>query len=500
LKGRKYLKTKKDQGHLIKKVYADSIAEEMGIEAGDYLLAINDEEIEDVFDYRYLIKDEYIEVLIRKQDGEEWLLEIEKDYEDDLGIEFDNSLMSNYRSCCNKCIFCFVDQMPPGMRETLYFKDDDSRLSFLQGNYITLTNMKQKDVDRIIRMHLAPINISIQTTNPELRSEMLHNRFAGEKLKFLDTLYEGRIEMNGQIVLCKNVNDGSELERSIDDLSKYLPFMRSVSAVPAGITKYRKGLYLLELFNKQEAGAVIDMIESRQNEFYDKYGLHFIHASDEWYITAERDFPEEERYDGYIQLENGVGMMRLLINEFNEALSLVKKDLGYKDLRDDLSRTITIATGKLTYPTLKIFASQIMELFPKIHINVACIRNDFFGETITVSGLITGQDLIKQLSERKNVGGSLGDVLYIPSNMLRMGEQVFLDDVSVSQVEKALEIHVVAIDSGGKEFINAILSKEYRMDRNNENFVYIQAYQKKGNDKNAIIATEIDNYSGNEGN
>lgn len=477
------MNNKKSQGHVVKEVYPDSIAEEMEIEAGDILLRINNDEIEDVFDYRYLIKNDYIEVLIRKQDGEEWLLEIEKDYEDDLGIEFENGMMSDYRSCSNQCIFCFIDQMPPGMRETLYFKDDDSRLSFLQGNYITLTNMQQKDVDRIIRMHLAPINISVQTTNPELRCTMLHNRFAGDKLKFLDNLYEGHIEMNGQIVLCKNVNDGSELKRSIKDLSKYLPFMRSVSVVPAGITKYRKGLYPLELFNMQEAGAVIDMIESRQKEFYEKYGLHFIHASDEWYIIAERDFPEEERYDGYIQLENGVGMMRMFIDEFNEALKRVKKDINYKKLKKNITRTLTLATGKLTYPTIKSFATQIMEIFPKININVYCIRNDFFGETITVSGLITGQDLIKQLKERKEKGEYLGDVLQIPSNMLRIGEQVFLDDITVGDVEKALEMKVVAVESGGKQFIEAIISDEYKMDRNNENFVYIQAYKPKGEDR-----------------
>lgn len=469
---------KKNQGHLIKEVYPDSIAEEMEIEVGDTLLTINNEEIEDVFDYRYLIKDEFIEVLIRKQDGEEWLLEIDKDYDDDLGIEFDNSLMSDYRSCSNKCMFCFIDQMPPGMRETLYFKDDDSRLSYLQGNYITLTNMQQKDVDRIVRMHLAPINISVQTTNPELRCKMLHNRFAGDKLKFLETLYENHIEMNGQIVLCKNVNDGKELERSIDDLSKYLPFMRSVSVVPAGITKYRESLYPLELFNKQEAGAVIDMIESRQNEFYEKYGLHFIHVSDEWYITAERDFPEEDRYDGYIQLENGVGMMKIFVDEFNEALDKIKNDINFQK-KMNVSRTITMATGKLTYPTIKNFASQIMEIFPMIQINICCIRNDFFGETITVSGLITGQDLIKQIKERKDNGENLGDVLQIPSNMLRMGEQVFLDDVSVSDVEKALGMKVVAIESGGQEFIDAVLRDDYIMDRNNENFVYIKAFKQK---------------------
>ncbi len=471
---------KKNQGHLIKEVYPDSIAEEMEIEAGDLLLAVNNEEIEDVFDYRYLIKDEFIEVLIKKRDGEEWLLEIEKDYDDDLGIEFDNSLMSDYRSCSNKCMFCFIDQMPPGMRETLYFKDDDSRLSFLQGNYITLTNMKQKDVDRIIRLHLAPINISVQTTNPELRSKMLHNRFAGDKLKYLDELYAGRIEMNGQIVLCKNINDGIELERSIEDLSKYLPFMRSVSVVPAGITKYREGLQPLELYSRQEAGAIIDMIESRQSGFYEKYGLHFIHASDEWYITAERDFPEEERYDGYIQLENGVGMMRLFIDEFNEELEKVKKKIKRKKLKNNVSRTLTLATGKLTYPTLKSFAARIMEVFPGITINVCCIRNIFFGETITVSGLITGQDLIKQLQERRHNGEDLGDVLHIPSNMLRTGEKVFLDDVTVSDVEKELGMKVVAVESSGKDFIDAVICDDYSVDRNNENFAYIQAYKQKG--------------------
>ena len=255
--------------HVVKEVMPGSIAEEMGIEAGDVLLSINENEIEDVFDYRYLMKDEYVEALVRKADGEEWLLEIDKDYDEDLGVEFENSLMSSYRSCSNKCIFCFIDQMPPGMRETLYFKDDDSRLSFLQGNYITLTNMTEKDVDRIIQMQLAPINISVHTTNPALRCEMLHNRFAGEKLCFLNRFYEGHVEMNGQIVCCKGVNDKEELRRSIEDLMKYLPFMRSVSVVPAGITKYREGLYPLELFTGEEAGAVIDMIEAYQKICFD---------------------------------------------------------------------------------------------------------------------------------------------------------------------------------------------------------------------------------------
>ena len=460
----------KKNEHLIKEVYPGSIAEEMGIEPGDVLLRINKQEIGDVFDYRYYIKDDYIEVLIRKADGEEWLLEIDKDYDDDLGIEFDNGLMSDYRSCSNKCIFCFIDQMPPGMRETLYFKDDDSRLSFLQGNYITLTNMTEKDVERIIHMQLAPINISVQSTNPELRCKMLHNRFAGDKLKYLDQLYEGHVEMNGQIVCCKGVNDGDELRRSIEDLSKYLPFMRSVSAVPAGITKYRDGLYPLELYTKEEAGAVIDLIESYQKKFYEEYGLHFIHASDEWYITAERDFPEEERYDGYIQLENGVGMMRLFIEEFEEAV----KSLEGKPME----RTLTIATGKLTYPTISRFAEQLTKLYPGLVVHVYAIRNDFFGETITVSGLITGQDLVKQLLEYKEQGVDLGETLLIPSNMLRTGEEVFLDDMTVQQVEEVLGMHLTAIEPGGQDFVDAVLDEEYQMERENEEFVYVNVYDR----------------------
>ncbi len=460
----------KKNEHLIKEVYPGSIAEEMGIEPGDVLLRINKQDIGDVFDYRYYIKDDYIEVLIRKADGEEWLLEIDKDYDDDLGIEFDNGLMSDYRSCSNKCIFCFIDQMPPGMRETLYFKDDDSRLSFLQGNYITLTNMSEKDVERIIHMQLAPINISVQTTNPELRCKMLHNRFAGDKLKYLDRLYEGHVEMNGQIVCCKGVNDGEELKRSIEDLAKYLPFMRSVSAVPAGITKYRDGLYPLELYTKEEAGAVIDLIESYQKKFYDEYGLHFIHASDEWYITAERDFPEEERYDGYIQLENGVGMMRLFIEEFEEAV----KHLEGKPM----DRTLTIATGKLTYPTICQFAGRLMKLYPGLVVHVYAIRNDFFGETITVSGLITGRDLVKQLLEYKEQGVELGETLLIPSNMLRTGEEVFLDDMTVQQVEETLGMHLTAIEPGGQDFVDAVLDEGYQMERENEEFVYVNAYDR----------------------
>ena len=464
--------------HIIKAVEPGSIAEELEVEAGDVLLAINNQEIEDVFDYRCMILEEYLEVLIRKADGEEWLLEVEKDEDEDLGLEFENDLMSEYRSCTNKCIFCFIDQMPPGMRETLYFKDDDSRLSFMQGNYITLTNMKDKDIDRIIRLKLAPINISVQATNPDLRCKMLNNRFAGEKLKYLQKLYDHQIEMNGQIVCCKGVNDGAELKRSVEDLMQYLPYMRSVSVVPAGITKYREGLYPLELFTKEEAGEIIDLIESYQQKCFEEYGLHFIHASDEWYITAEREFPEEERYDGYIQLENGVGMMRLFIREFDEALEQMVNSEKYEELKQSLHRTVTIATGKLTYPTLCSFAKRLMNYFPGLTVNVFWIRNDFFGETITVSGLITGQDLVKQLKEKQESGIDLGNALNLPSNMLRTGEQVFLDDMLVSDVEEALNIKVVSTASGGKDFIESVINPAYHDSRVNGNFVYIQAYDR----------------------
>lgn len=456
---------KKKKPHLIKSVQPGSIAEEMEIEAGDELLEINGEELEDVFDYHYAINDEYIEMLIRKPDGEEWLLEVDKEYDEDMGIEFEQGLMDEYRSCSNKCMFCFIDQMPKGMRETLYFKDDDSRLSFLQGNYITLTNMKDKDIDRIIKYHLCPINISVHTTNPELRCKMLSNRFAGEALKKLDKLAEASIEMNGQIVLCKGVNDGEELKRSIEDLSKYLPHMRSVSVVPAGLTKYREGLYPLELFTKEESERVIDLIESYQKDFYDRFGLHFIHASDEWYINGERDFPEEDRYDGYIQLENGVGMMRLLIEEFQEAIDEVTGDNRYKD--------ISLATGYLAYGLIKKLAGKTMEKFPNIKINVYPIRNDFFGETITVSGLITGQDIIAQLK-----GKDLGEVLLLPNNIVRSGEDVFLDDLNVRDVERALQVPVNIVKSSGKDLLYGFINgaDDIKSREANGNFVYIKNY------------------------
>ena len=437
----------KKNRHVIRKVFPDSIAEEMELVPGDELISINGQPIEDVFDYHYLVNDEYLEILVRKADGEEWELEIEKDFEEDLGVEFENSLMDEYRSCRNHCIFCFIDQMPPGMRETLYFKDDDSRLSFLQGNYVTLTNMSDHDIDRVIRYHLAPINISFQTTNPKLRCEMLHNRFAGDIFPKVDRLFQAGIEMNGQVVLCKGINDGEELERTIRDLSGYLPHLKSVSVVPVGLSKYREGLHPLEPFNREDALGVLETVHRWKKKLYEQYGLHFIHCSDEWYILAGLPLPEEERYDGYLQLENGVGMLRLLEEEVQEELAHRKGD--------ERVRRVSIATGKLAAPFIQENVERVRTVYGNVEAQVYPIRNDFFGELITVSGLITGQDLKAQLK-----GKDLGECLLIPCNMLRAGENVFLDDVTVEEVEEQLGVPVAVVDEDGVSFVHALTEKE----------------------------------------
>ena len=440
------MKTQKNEpvGHLITAVDPGSLAEEMELEPGDRLLAIDGNEIEDIFDYRFYTGDTYLEILIRKADGEEWLLEIDKDPEEELGLTFENGLMDEYRSCRNKCVFCFIDQMPPGMRETLYFKDDDSRLSFLQGNYITLTNMSDKDFERIIRFHLAPINISVHATNPELRCKMLNNRFAGDVLTKIEALYEAGIEMNGQIVLCPGLNDGEELDRTIGDLARFIPHMGSLSVVPVGITKYREGLYPLTTFNAEGAAKVIDQIEAWQQKIYAEHGIHFVQASDEFYILAGRPMPEEERYDGYLQLENGVGMVRLLQEETSETLAAMEGD--------DREVEISLATGRLAAVYMKEVVEKIQKKFPHVTVHIYPIRNDFFGETITVAGLVTGQDLIAQLK-----GQPLGSRLLIPSVMLRSGEDVFLDDITVGQVENALQVQVDIVKSSGYDVVNSII-------------------------------------------
>lgn len=438
-----------DVSHEISKVVPGSPADRAGIKEGDCLISINGENIEDVFDYRYDILSAKFDLMINR-DGNSIYFSIDKDEDEDLGLEFSSGLMDDYRRCKNNCIFCFIDQMPKGMRETLYFKDDDSRLSFLQGNYITLTNLSDNDIDRIIRFRMSPINISFQTTNPELRCKMLNNRFAGECLKIVDRFFEAGITMNGQIVLCKGYNDKAELVRSIEDLSKYIPVLESVSVVPVGLTKYREGLTPLEPFAKEEAIEVIDTIEKYQRRFFNEYGIHFIHASDEWYILAGRDVPVEETYDGYLQLENGVGMIRLLKDEFNRAFDSYKlSSLQKKFMKKS---ECTLVTGKLAYPYIKEFADKMMAEYPKLDIDVASIKNEFFGENITVSGLLTGKDIVNQLKER----GYKKRIL-LPCNVLRADEDVFLDDMKLSDFAETLQVKVDIVKSSGRDLFNKML-------------------------------------------
>lgn len=434
-----------NKAHIIKDIEAGSIAELLGLEPADELLSINDKSIKDVLDYHYLIKDEILNVLIRKPDGEEWELDIEKDYDDDLGIIFEDSLMDSYSSCRNKCIFCFIDQMPPNMRETLYFKDDDARLSFLQGNYITLTNLSEDEVDRIIFYKLSPINISIHTTNEDLRCRMLKNRFAGSSLSKIRRLKDAGIIMNGQIVLCKGWNDKNELEKTIHDLSAFLPEMQSVSIVPVGITRFRDNLTPLEPFSTEEAREVIDTIHRWQSIFLSHYKKRFIFGGDEWYINAGLPIPDEESYEGYPQIENGVGTLRSFTDEFYSCFNEINGDDRIKEL--------SIATGVLATPYISQMATSIINKFPNIKIHIHKIENDFFGENITVAGLLTGGDLIKQLKHK-----TLGESLLLPDVLLRHGENILLDDITIEDIEGALQTRINIVQSNGKSFISAILN------------------------------------------
>ncbi len=429
---------------MIKKIEEGSIAQELGLVPGDWLLAINGQQIRDIFDYQYEIQEGYVELLIEKTDGEQWLYEVEKDCEEELGAVFESGLMDEYHSCSNRCIFCFIDQMPKGMRETLYFKDDGSRLSFLQGNYITLTNMDRQELERVARYHFSPINVSVHTIDPELRCRMLHNRFAGDIMDKLHFLAQAGIEMNGQVVLCRGINDGAVLEQTVDGLAGLWPHMRSLSVVPVGLTRYRDGLEPLEPFGKKEAEVLLDAVGVWQERLRKETGVGFIYASDEWYLLAGRPLPSQEMYDGYPQLENGVGMLRLLEEELAEALWEMEGD----------EREIcgAVATGLLAAPFLEKYMERIQERFPRVRIRVYPIENRFFGESITVSGLLTGQDIWEQLKER-----DLGEKLLLPCNMLRSGEEVFLDDWTVSELERRLKIPVSVVDPSGEDLIQAVL-------------------------------------------
>ena len=433
--------------HLIKDVVENSIADQLEIKSGDYLLSIDGNEIKDIFDYHLLSESEELTLEIEASDGEIWEIDIEKDEDQDLGLIFDNELLDEYKSCTNKCIFCFIDQMPPGMRETLYFKDDDSRLSFIQGNYVTLTNMTDEDVDRIIRYNLSPINISVHTMDKELRCKMLNNRFAGDKLEYIKKLNDNNITMNAQIVLCKGYNDKEKLDETLEKMMPYVPNLKSCSVVPAGLTKFREGLAKLEPFTKEEAKEVIAQVDKWQKAFKEKFGINYVYAADEFYMMSDTPIPEEDYYDGYPQIENGVGMTRSYLNEFYDHLD------SYEG--DDRVRSVSVVTGELFYNCSLEMADAINKKYPNIDIKVYKIINDFFGHTITVTGLLVGKDIIEQLK-----GKDLGDELLLPANTLKWGEDIFLDDVSLDELKDVLQTTPVIVKSNGKDFIDKILGEE----------------------------------------
>ena len=429
---------------LITAIENKSIAAELSLEAGDFLLSINGQEIVDVFDYRMLQFEEELVIEIEKANGEIWSLEIEKDAYDDLGLVFEAGLMDTMRNCGNNCIFCFIDQAPPNMRSTLYVKDDDYRLSFLHGNYITLTNMTERDIDRIIKHRISPVNISIHTTDPEIRIAMMGNKRAGRSLEFLGNLAAGGIVLSLQIVLCKGYNDGAQLEKTIEDLSKYLPEDGggcSLCIVPVGITRYRTNLTPLEPLNASDCKEVISTVSKWQAKFLDKFGTRFVFCADELYLRAGIDFPDYDDYEDFPQIDNGVGMAKAFQTEFEEALSSEQLII---------ENEVSLVTGAAAAPLFR----EILKDFPKVTVHE--IVNDFYGSTITVAGLLTGQDIIKQLAGKK-----LGKHVLISKSCLRDGDDVFLDDITLDQMSKKLGVKVVPIEPEAHNLMEALNEKNY---------------------------------------
>lgn len=437
----------KNSNNIISKVYKDSIAEEIGIEVGDLLIAVNDEKIHDIIEYKFLISDEYIELEIQKKDGEVYIYEIEKDFDEELGIEFVNPIIDKAKSCRNKCIFCFIDQLPKGMRDTLYFKDDDSRLSFLQGNFITLTNMSEEDIENIIKYRISPINISVHTTNPELRRKMINNKHAGKLLETMKRLADAQIEMNCQIVLCPGYNDKEELDRTLKDLSSLHPYVNSVAIVPVGITKYREKLAKLEIFDYEKANETIDQVHALQKNYLKELNTRFAFLSDEFYIIAKRPLLNYDEYEGFLQFEDGVGMIVKQRQEIIDCLDNLNVD-------ESIQKKVSIATGSSAYEFISEMADKIMEKFRNIEINVYKIQNDYFGHTITVSGLITATDIIGQLKDK-----DLGIALYITRSMLKNDdEDVFLDDITLEELCQKLNVQVIPCENEGREFVEKIIN------------------------------------------
>ena len=420
----------------------NSPAQKAGIKSGDIIVSINGHKIRDVLDYRFYMTEKKLDIAL-----ESGILTVKKGEYDDLGLEFETYLMDKQHSCKNKCIFCFVDQMPKGMRDSLYFKDDDERLSFLFGNYITLTNLNDEDIQRIIDMHISPVNISVHTTNPELRVKMMANPKAATSLKYLKALTEAGIRVNSQLVLCPGINDGEELKRSLEDLSSMYPNLQTISCVPVGLTDYREGLFPLKPYNKETAGKTIDIIHEFAAKMEEKYGERLAYPSDEFFLKAERPLPDYEYYGEFNQLENGVGLLTILRREFDDALSLEEPSQKKRD--------VSIATGVAAYPFIKELAEKAKKNYPNINVKVYEIINNFFGHNITVAGLITGTDLIAQLK-----GKDLGTELIIPSVMLKYQENMFLDSKTLEEVEKELNIKITVIEPDGFELLGAMTGDE----------------------------------------
>lgn len=431
--------------HTIVDVVERSPAWKAGLRKGDRLLTLNGREIIDVLDFRFEEEERSLTIGYLR-DGEERTVTVRKGEYEELGLVFAESLMDDYRSCRNDCVFCFIRQLPPGMRETLYFKDDDTRLSFLQGNYVTLTNVSDEELERICFYKLSPMNVSVHTTNPELRCKMLHNRFAGTIVEKLRRLKKADITMNGQIVLVPGYNDGEELERTIHDLTEFLPNLQSLSVVPVGITKYRDNLPKIRTFTAEESREVIGIIRKWQGICMQYFDTRFVFASDEWFLTAGLPLPSEDEYEGYPQIENGVGMIRSLTEE-------VEAELECRE-GDDLVHEATIATGTLAAPVIKQLCDRVKEVYPNLRVEVYPIINNFFGETITVSGLLTGKDIIEQMKDREIRGN-----LILPENLLRSGEEVLLDDLTVSDIENALQTRVRIVQSVGYDFVDSLVEE-----------------------------------------
>ena len=431
----------------VKEVEKGSYAHKAGILAGDILISVNSNEINDVLDYRYYTTEKKLTLKIHRESELFDVKITKKDEYDELGLGFETYLMDKQHSCRNGCIFCFIDQNPKGMRETIYFKDDDSRLSFFFGNYVTLTNLSECEVERIIKMRISPVNISVHTTNPELRVQMMKNKNAGECLRYLDKFRDGEISMNCQIVLCKGINDGKELEKSLRDLSAYYPFVQSIAVVPAGLTAHRKGLYPLDIFDANDSKEVIALIDSIRKENHEKHGVSLCYASDEWYLKAGIELPDDEYYEEYPQIENGVGMIRSMDGEIDfeiENLLLDKITVG--------ERKNSVVTGEAAYDFIKKSVEKITDKWYNISCNVYKAKNLFFGGGVTVAGLLTGSDLVTALS-----GKELGETLYIPSVMLRHEGDKFLDDMTLDELSQKLRVSVCPIRSDGAEFVQSIL-------------------------------------------